>query len=353
MAGNEADQGTDTLDVDTGATAILGLLSDDLDTEGAEQVAGSEVDDDTEEEEDAVSEGADDEDSDGENADEDEEADAGPDDEVEDDGEGEDGEEAEDSPATYKVKVDGKEFDVTLDEALAGYQRQQAFTKRMQAVAEDKRALSERAAEAAQARQEYLDRLDLVEKALTGADTEPNWEQLKAQDPSKYAETRIAWQERREQLEQLRAEQTRVRDEQHGAMEAERQRVLMAEAEKLDAAIPDWAADPDVKRDGQQKIVQFAQATYGFTPDDLGSIVDHRVILLLRDAMAYNEMRQKGTKAKDVAREKRRKSPTLQPGSPRAAKAKVKSGKNSARKKLAQTGRVDDAVSVLLDLLPD
>ena len=41
----------------------------------------------------------------------------------------------------YKVKVDGQEIEVPLEEALLGYQRSEAFKKRMQEVAEDRKAL--------------------------------------------------------------------------------------------------------------------------------------------------------------------------------------------------------------------
>ena len=348
-----AEQGADTLDVNTGAAAIEGLLSDDLDLgDQDEQVERDEGDNaPVESDEDEGAEDVEDDDLDGEDADEDDDFDAESDDEVDDEAD-EATEDDEDSPPTYKVKVDGEESEVTLEEALAGYQRQQAFTKRMQAVAEERKSISE-TVEAFTARgQEYLDNLVLVERALAGA--EPDWQQLKAQDPKKYADARIAWDERKAQLDQIRTEQQKVRQEMNNALEDQKQRTLAVEAEKLEAALPEWAADPDAKRDEQRKIVQFAQTTYGFTPQELGSVVDHRVILLLRDAMAQHELRSQGTKAKDVAREKRRKSPTLQPGNPKAAKAKSKSRKkNSARKKLSQTGRIDDAAAVLFDLIPD
>lgn len=46
----------------------------------------------------------------------------------------------EDAPEAYSVKVDGEEFEVTLDELKAGYSRQAHFTKSMQALKEEREA---------------------------------------------------------------------------------------------------------------------------------------------------------------------------------------------------------------------
>lgn len=335
-----------SLTVESGKEAIFGLLSDDLDME-VEQIEEGEGEDDSDD-----PELEDVEDDDFEEEEEGDDPDDTLDDEVDDEA---DEATEDDAPlqTKHKVKVDGEEIEVTLDEALAGYQRQQAFTKKTQALAEERNALQTEAQATVQARQEYLDRLEIVEKALTGGATEPDWAQVKKDNPAKYAEMRTAWQERQEQLSSLQAEQQRVRKEQKDALETERERILTAEAERLEAAIPEWAADPDAKRTEQSKIVQFAQNTYGFTPDDLGSVVDHRVILLLRDAMKYQDLQAQGEAVKQVAKERRRKSPTLQPGSPKARAGKKQAKAASARKRLAKSGRIDDAAATFFEMFDD
>jgi len=82
---------------------------------------------------------------------EDDEDDAVEVEESEEDDDYEDGE-AEPQETVYTVKVDGEEIEVSLDEALQGYQRQQAFTKRSQEAAEMRKAAEKEAAEAKQAR---------------------------------------------------------------------------------------------------------------------------------------------------------------------------------------------------------
>ncbi len=331
-----------SLDVESGAQALLGLLSDDLeiqavdagesDDSDTEDVEESDVDDDFEDADDA-----DDEDDTDDEGDADDEDDS--DDEATDDG---------DSTAeTYKVKVDGQEIEVTLQEALAGYQRQQAFTRRTQQLAEERKALRAEAEGVAQARQDYLDRLDVVKAALSGATSQPDWAKLKESDPDQYAKLRVAFQERQEQIAQVEAEIQRVRDEQRAAFESQREALVAAEAEKLEAAIPEWATDPEQAKDEKQRIANFAMQTYGFSADDVGNVVDSRLVLLLRDAMQFHDLQTKGKRVKEEIRGKRRKSPTLHPGSRDARKA-GKSKKNPARHRLAKTGSVDDAAAAFL-----
>ena len=330
-----------TFDVDSAAAAIHGLLGDDLDFKD-QQVEHDESDE---------SEDADDADAD-EDADDDsrDEADDDDSDESEDtEDDAEDDEDTDDAaPAVHKIKVDGEEIEVSLEEALAGYQRQQAFTKRTQALAEQRREVEAERATVTQKQQEYLDRLDVVTKALKGGD-EPNWEKLKSGDRVAYAEQRAAWQDRADQLGAIETEQKRVRDELRANYKAERDRMISQEAERLESAIPEWAADPEVARSDKQRLAQFAQTTYGFTPQDLEQVVDHRVILLLRDAMQSHDMKAKGAKAKDALRGSRKRSMTLTPG--KAGEKRQSKGKNPARTRLRQSGSVDDAAAVFFDML--
>lgn len=333
----------ESLDVESGAQALLGLLSDDLEIQAvgagesdepdADDADDSDVEDDLDD--------ADDADEDGLDGDADDEDDDEADDETDD---------SDDDSPTYKVKVDGQEIEVTLEEALAGYQRQQAFTRKTQQLAEERRTLQEQAAEVAQTRQEYLNRLNVVKAVLEGTAKEPDWERLKADDPAEYARVRVAWQERKDQIASVEAEIERARAEQQAMFERQREEVLAAEAEKLEAAIPEWATDPDSAASEKQKIANFAHQTYGFSYEDIGNVVDHRLVLLLRDAMRFHDLQTKGRKAKEEVRGKRRQSPTLKPGT-QARKSSKSSKKNPARARLAKTGRIDDAAATLLDFV--
>ena len=61
----------------------------------------------------------------------------------------------QEQPEMVSVTVDGETYEVTLEEAAKGYQRQAAFTKGMQKNAEDRKALEAERAQTAQERDAY------------------------------------------------------------------------------------------------------------------------------------------------------------------------------------------------------
>jgi hypothetical protein len=56
----------------------------------------------------------------------------------------------------YRVKIDGEEFDVPLDELRNGYSRQQHFTKQSQKLAEEKKVFATEFQQVQEERQQYV-----------------------------------------------------------------------------------------------------------------------------------------------------------------------------------------------------
>lgn len=341
------------LTVDEGAERLFGLLNEDgaseEDTPGDVEEEEVEAEDDAEDGEDD----ADDED----DVDRDTESDT--DDDLED--EEDEDEDADDEPSdsslpqTVTVKVDGEEVEVPLEEALAGYSRTQDYTRKTMALAEERQKLQAEEQEIAEIRATYAQQLEVVEQAL--ALPEMDWDQVKKDNPGKYAEIRAAYDERKAQLDSIKAHRAEVMEEQAKAAAKAAERTREVEQEKLFAAIPDWA-DEDLRKQEAQEMVQVATTTYGFSPKDLENVLDHRALVMLRDAMLYRRGLDKQETVRKKAKANRKKTPTLEPAT---VPAKPKKGKKqvsrkrfqAARKNLADTGRVDDAAAALLELLDD
>ena len=71
---------------------------------------------------------------------------------------------------TYRVKAGGEEKDVTLEELVTGYQKGDDYTKKSQALAEQRKAVEAEAHavnEAMQLREEYAQRLGQVQQLLS------------------------------------------------------------------------------------------------------------------------------------------------------------------------------------------
>lgn len=175
----------------------------------------------------------------------------------------------------YTVKVDGKEFEVTESELLAGYQRQEDYTQKTQAVAAERRAFEqERDAEIVQLRNA------LAYHALPTA-KEPRPEDF-AGKPDQFMQAYDNWQ-------QQTARQTEASQLLDAITAEETQRVLQREAGLLQKAIPEWA-DETVRQADHAKMVKSASDRYGFTPEEIAQVTDHRLLLLLRDAARVSEL---------------------------------------------------------------
>lgn len=88
-------------------------------------------------------------------------------------------------PPRYRVKVGSEELEVDLDELIKGYSRTSDYTKKTQTLAEQRKAIEAEKArieEAAKLRDQYAQRLGLVEQMLT-QQPEENLAELKETDP--------------------------------------------------------------------------------------------------------------------------------------------------------------------------
>ena len=267
------------------------------------------------------------------------------DEEVED--EEDDSEEAssEDDDPRYTVKIDGEEAEVTLSEALAGYIRHSTFTKRTQALAEERKALQERQQSLQTEHERYTAALGELEETLAAlTPQEPDWQKLRAENPEIYPEAHAEFQRRKQAIEQVKEARAAAEQQQAEALAAAHREKLAMERTQLLSAVPEWS-DPEKAAAEQQSLVSYAEKM-GYTPEDLEQVTDHRAILLLRKAMKYDQIAEKGRKAVRKAVKPGKK--TLKPGTSGSKSPKAKTSR--ARERLRRTGDIDDAARALLDL---
>lgn len=283
------------------------------------------------------------------------EADGEPEAEMDADGESEGEVEPEESdeepdPApTYRVKVDGQEVEVPLDELLKGYSRTADYTRKTTEVATQRKELERTQAEIRAARDQYASKLDLLEQALTANQPpEPDWDTLRKENPAEYAAAKVEFEEQRRRMDAVKLERDKVRAEQEREFHEKLQAHMQAEAVRLVEAVPEWKDD---KRAGAEKkaLTDYAAQTYGWTPDDLGNVTDHRLVIVLRKAMLYDKLQTEG---KQQIREKAKAAPVLQPGGRLQAPKKGPQREQQAKmNRLRQTGRAADAASVIESLI--
>lgn len=248
-----------------------------------------------------------------------------------------DSEEVEEAPALYTVKVDGKEQQVTLDELLRGYAGQSYVQEGMQKNAAERRQAQE-ALQALQAAREQVLALgqSLQEgKALTAP--EPPDARMLDSDPIGYMQADAAYRQAKDAYDRQQSELAKTREE-HAKVQAQMMQAFVAQQQaELVKHIPEFA-DPQ-KADGAKRRLRDAGTSYGFTEDELGNIMDARMVRVLHDAAQFRALQ---ADTKKVVKKVKTAPPRKSAEPPQAKKAK------DARAKLKRTGSVEDAIAYLL-----
>jgi len=254
-------------------------------------------------------------------------------------------EEVQETPR-YRVKTGDEEIEVDLDELVKGYSRTSDYTKKTQALAEQRKAVEaerSRIDEAARLRDQYAQRLQVIEQMLT--QPEEDLSALKDQDPIGYAVKMAERVEKERHLAAVRAEQQQVQHYQQAEYQQRLQSVLSSEAERLKAAIPEFA--DQTKGESVRKELRDFAKSLGFSDQELSNVYDHRAIVTLYKAAQYDKL----TKGKVQTTKKVSEAPRmLKPGTTQPRNAKDEQlGK--LRKQLSNSGKKTDAAKLFEQFL--
>jgi hypothetical protein len=314
--GSMTPEGNTQLDVGGAANAILGLMGNEEGSEQEQPESQSESND-SEAESEHIEAQAEDES------------------EVEQD----EGEDEQEEPAKYRVKAAGEEREVTLDELIKSYQLGTDYTKKSQAVAEERKAVEaerQRIEEARYLRDQYAERLQVIEQMLNQQPETENLDYLKETDPIGYAVKVAELSQREKQLAQVRAEQARIADQQQREQQEQLGQVVQAESRKLAEVIPEYA-DPQKGETLRRELREFGLKA-GFSDQELANVYDSRAVLTLYKAMQYDKLQS----AKPGITKKVNEAPKVMKSGvsqPRDSSDEMKKLKARAK----QTGRVADA----------
>jgi hypothetical protein len=247
-------------------------------------------------------------------------------------------------PPRYRVKVDNEEVEVTLDELLKGYSRTSDYTKKTQTLAEQRKQVEaerQRIEEAAKLRDQYAQRLSVIEQMLA-SQPEEDLATLKETDPIGYTMKIAERMEREKQVQAIRAEQQQLAQKQQAEYQENLRRHLALEAEKLSQAIPEMS-DPVKGEVIRKEIKDFARAI-GWSEQELAQIYDHRAVLALYKGLQHEKLQ----KSKPVATKKVAEAPKmLKPGTTGKQTTAEQDAVKKLQQRLAKTGDRRDAARLL------
>jgi hypothetical protein len=243
----------------------------------------------------------------------------------------------DDEPQTVTARIDGEEVEITIEEAVAGYQRQSAFTKRMQQLASERKAFEAEAAQTKQMRDAYAQGLtELSEQLQSMQADEPDWDRAYDElDAKEYARLVQVYNQRKEHSALVEQERQRIATEQNMEHQQLYQRHLKNEGERMIEVIPAWA-DNTVRDSERKQVIQYAQSL-GYTAQEISQASDHRAVKALYDSWKLSQINQSA----GVAKKKVRKAPKMaKAGTPRAK------GESQTRRKKQLANRLDTERSV-------
>ena len=268
-----------------------------------------------------------------------------PDEETSEEQSGEEEEQEEqEQPQTFTVKIDGKEVAVTLDELQKGYSRTQDYTRKTQQIAEVRKQVEAETQAVRAERGQYAQLLGALQAQLQASEPQVDLDRLYNEDPIEWVRQKEVLRERQEKAYAIQAEQQRLIQLSQQEQQQSMQQHLESQKDALLAALPEWR-DPKKAKLEKAMLIESAKSA-GFSDEDLKSVYDHRLVLLLRKAALFDQMVSKRQGIKPVVNNGPR---PAKPGA--AGRVSTTSEVTRAQQRLAKTGRVDDAADAIFKLL--
>jgi hypothetical protein len=246
-------------------------------------------------------------------------------------------------PELHRVKVSGQELEVTLDELKAGYSRDSDYRQKTHTLGLEKRDLE---AQKTSFRQSYDTRLSELNDLIATADATVRQQQGSEDLQKLYDEDPTAASKLDYQLRQQNRQLEEVRSKAKEAQQTQYNEFLNTQRELAATKIPEFA-DPN-KADTFKVNMRNSLRNYGFNDSEIGSLADHRFLMVAKDAMSYQNLKDK----KPIVQKKVANAPKVVKAG--VAKSNTSSGREQIRQKigkLAKTGHIKDAQNAILDMI--
>lgn len=246
-------------------------------------------------------------------------------------------------PNLHRLKVNGQEIEVSLDELKAGYSRDSDYRQKTHTLGMEKRDLE---AQKNSLRQSYDAKLAELNELIATADATVRQQQgsqdlqrLYDEDPTQAAKLDYELRQRQVQLDDMRTKAKQAQAKQYSEF-------LEAQRELAATKIPEYS-DPN-KADQFKLSMRNSLRSYGFNDEEIGSLADHRFLMVAKDAMSYQSLKDK----RPIVQKKVANAPKVVKSG--VAKSSTSSGREQIRNKIGKvrkTGNIRDASSAILDII--
>jgi len=246
-------------------------------------------------------------------------------------------------PELHRVKVQGQELEVSLDELKAGYSRDSDYRQKTHSLGLEKKDLE---SQKSSLRQNYDTRLSELNDMIATAEGfnrqqqgSKDLQKLYDEDPTSAAKLDYQLREQQRQIDGMKSKA-------HEGNEKQYNEYLDVQKRVASAKIPEYS-DPN-KADQFKTDMRSSLRGYGFNDGEIGNLADHRFLMVIRDAMSYKSVKDK----RPIAQKKVANAPKVVKAG--VAKSGPSSGREGIRNKigrLKKTGHLREAQSALMDMI--
>ena len=245
--------------------------------------------------------------------------------------------------STYKVKVAGQELEVTLAELRNGYSRDADYRQKTEELSNQRKNFQ---SESEKQRLNYSQKLNQVNELMSMAQQELNaeknsvdLEQMYEDDPTEAMRIEHRIRRKQEKLDSAKAKTQAEQKTQFDGFLQEQKRLL-------ETKMPEFT-DP-VKASALKVTMKSTLNNYGFNDSEVAQVYDHRIVMLVNDAMKYRSLQDsKPNLAKKISKPGKVFSSGVKQGK-YEVNSKVRKEKFSRLKK---TGSMKAAQDVFLDMI--
>ena len=237
-----------------------------------------------------------------------------------------------------------------LDELKNGYSRTADYTKKSQALAEERKQFSQDRDAVLLERQQYSQLLGALQQQLTAIDEPaPDFDRLYDEDPIEGArqerQYRLRTEQRQQKMQAIAIEQQRVNDANAQEQQQQMRGLIQSEAAQLPDLIPEWK-DEKVANKQREQLREYL-INQGVAEEELGALVRANHIKVLRKAMLYDQGQKRVRKAQKAGQGGK----TVRSGS-RQQQVKPSQRKTKAAfQRLKQNGSAENEASIIESML--
>ena len=218
---------------------------------------------------------------------------------------------SEDGEILVNLKVNGKDQQIDLKEAISQTQFSKANDEKARTLAEERKTFESERKQVAEAYQQQLQQVrglgEMLQQKLMQDFQGVDWDRLRVTDPAEWTAKQREFELRNQELQQagqMLGQQMREEQERQSQQEAQqRAAILQSEREQMIEHNPSWRDEERMKGD-LTKIVEYAKQS-GFDDEELQSVIYSRHVEVLKKAMLYDQ-------GKTVADKKVKQAPKMQ-----------------------------------------